>query len=160
MPTAVDETLMEVLENSQAESGIPGPLYVTFDDYDGVFELPEALSDMLRQAIEAMHEGLAVTVRPQVQQLTTSQAAKLLGVTRPTVVKLLESGAIPFSRIGTHRRIQLSDALRYRDARRDQQYDFITSTQIESDPPREQVLADLKRIRRELGAVRRLGANA
>ena len=59
----------------------------------------------------------------------------MLGVTRPTVVKLLESGAIPYMRVGTHRRVDLTDALRYRDSRREKQYQFIADTVSDDEQP-------------------------
>ena len=111
--------------------------------------------ELLLQVIGIMRDGLAVTVRAESQQLTTSQVGDLLGVTRPTVVKLLECGALPYSRVGTHRRVKLYDVLQYRDSRREQRYSFLADTQVDDEPPRAEVLADLKRIRAELGNVRR-----
>ena len=49
--------------------------------------------------------------------LTTHQAVRLLGVSRPHLIKLLEEGKIPYSKVGSHRRILLEDVLRYREKR-------------------------------------------
>jgi excisionase family DNA binding protein len=78
-------------------------------------ELPPEVFDVLRDVVEAMAQGQAVTIAPVHQRLTTQEAADLLGVSRPTVVKLLESGAIPFEQPGRHRRVRLADVLAYRE---------------------------------------------
>ena len=62
-----------------------------------------------------MLAGQAVTIASVEQRLTTQEAADLLGVSRPTVVKLLEAGEIPHERPGRHRRVKLADLLEYRD---------------------------------------------
>lgn len=77
--------------------------------------LPPALLDALRDVAGALARGQAVTVVPQHATLTTQQAAGLLGVSRPTFVKLLEDGLIPFTQPGRHRRVQLSEVLAYRE---------------------------------------------
>ncbi|OQO92024.1 hypothetical protein B1813_07020 [Saccharomonospora piscinae] len=76
--------------------------------------LPEELYRVLRQVVAALRNGMAVTVAPQTQTLTTQQAADLLGVSRPTLIRLLDHGEISFERAGTHRRIGLRDLLAYR----------------------------------------------
>ena len=60
--------------------------------------LPEPIVDVLIQVAEAMQAGLAVTIAPQHLALSTQEAADLLGISRMTVVRLLESGQIPFDR--------------------------------------------------------------
>ncbi len=80
--------------------------------------LPEQLAEVLRDVAQALAQGQAVTVAPQHTTLTTQQAAELLGVSRPTLVKLLESRALPFTRPGRHRRILLSDVLAYSERSR------------------------------------------
>jgi excisionase family DNA binding protein len=80
--------------------------------------LPPAVYEVLSQVIAAMRAGRAITVAPLAQRLTTQEAADLLGISRPTVVKLLDDGRIPFEQPGRHRRIRLDELLAYRDQRR------------------------------------------
>lgn len=77
-------------------------------------ELPEGVADLLHDVVAALSRGLAVSVTPLHAVLGTGEAADLLGVSRPTVVRLLESGHIPFAQPGRHRRIRLDDLLAYR----------------------------------------------
>lgn len=87
-------------------------------DADGnAVPLPPQVYDVLVQVVDALRAGRAITVAPLAQRLTTQEAADLLGVSRPTLVKLLESGAIPFEQPGRHRRVRLADLLAYRDTR-------------------------------------------
>jgi len=79
--------------------------------------LPPELFEVLRDVVAAMAKGQAVTIAPVHQRLTTQEAAGLLGISRPTLVKLLESGEIPFERPGRHRRVRLADVLAYRAER-------------------------------------------
>ncbi|GHH46236.1 helix-turn-helix domain-containing protein [Streptomyces candidus] len=80
--------------------------------------LPVEVYEILLAAVRALSEGKAVTVAPVNTTLTTQEAADLLGVSRPTFVKILDEGKLPFSRPGRHRRVLLSDVLAYRDLRR------------------------------------------
>lgn len=77
--------------------------------------LPDEVAMVLRDVVTTMAQGKAVTVAPHHTTLTTQQAADLLGVSRPTLVKLLENGEIPFTQPGRHRRVRLADVLDYRD---------------------------------------------
>lgn len=73
--------------------------------------LPPEVRQVLAEVVRAMRRGQAVTFAPMSQQRTTQQAADLIGVSRPTLIKLLESGRIPYETPGRHRRLRLSDVL-------------------------------------------------
>lgn len=96
-------------------------------------ELPAELYRVLRHVVEALQQGLAVTVAPLTQTLTTQQAAELLGVSRPTLIKLLNENKIPFERAGSHRRVLLRDLLTYREQRRAAQYAALEATAVDID---------------------------
>ncbi|MEZ0163171.1 helix-turn-helix domain-containing protein [Kineococcus sp. LSe6-4] len=75
--------------------------------------LPPELAHALRETVTALAHGEAVTLTPHEALLTTQEAADVLGVSRPTMVRLLESGALPYTKPGTHRRVRLEDVLTY-----------------------------------------------
>lgn len=82
--------------------------------------LPMELYEVLVQVVGAMKQGKAVTVAPLSQRLTTQEAADLLGISRPTLVKLLDDNQLPYEQpgAGRRRRLRLSDVLEFRDRRR------------------------------------------
>jgi excisionase family DNA binding protein len=77
-------------------------------------EVPVAVERALRAVVEALAAGDAVNVVPMHEHLTTTQAARLLEISRPTLIGLLERGEIPYRLTGTHRRVRLADLLAYR----------------------------------------------
>jgi excisionase family DNA binding protein len=86
-------------------------------DDDEPVDLPEALTTAVGEIAGLLARGRAVVIAPQSTILTTGEAAEILGVSRPTVVKLMEDGALPFSRPNSSRRIALADVLAYKEER-------------------------------------------
>lgn len=80
-------------------------------------EIPHELFEVLLELAQAMSEGRAITVAPHSLTMTTQQAAEFLGVSRPTLVKLLERGEIPFDQPNRHRRVRLPDLMAYQQRR-------------------------------------------
>lgn len=79
--------------------------------------LPAEVFEVLRGVVDAMSQGQAVVVAPVHQRLTTQEAADLLGMSRPTFVKLLDAGEIPYDRPRRHRRVRLDDLLAFSERR-------------------------------------------
>lgn len=76
--------------------------------------LPKPTVRLFAQILAQLAEGRGVSVIPSQTELTTQQAADLLGVSRPYLIRLLESGEIPHHKVGRHRRVALTDLLAYK----------------------------------------------
>lgn len=111
-------------------------------------EIPEHVYRILSDVVEAMHRKLAITLVPQSMMLTTQQAADLLGVSRPTLVKYLEAGRLPFQKVGTHRRVMLTDLLDFQDRRRHAQRQFLATTELGEDVSASEAVTRTARARR------------
>ena len=79
-------------------------------------ELPPVVVLLLRNILEAIASGRGVTIIPDDAELTTVQAADVLNVSRPYLIKLLGEKAIPHRKVGKHRRIRVEDVMAYKAA--------------------------------------------
>jgi excisionase family DNA binding protein len=92
--------------------------------------VPREAFDLFLEVLGQMANGSAVTIVPVQAELTTQQAADMLNVSRPYLIELLESGRIPFRKVGTHRRIRASDLVAFQqkdDAERKAAMDELTA---------------------------------
>ena len=96
--------------------------------------LPVSLYEFLVKLIDDLCEGQSVAIVQNDAQLTTVEAARMLGVSRQFLVKVLERGEIPHHMVGTHRRVYVRDLLAYkarRDSKRRQTVDDLTRAEAE-----------------------------
>jgi excisionase family DNA binding protein len=85
---------------------------------DGVeAEIPASAFAALQAVVRDLAQGLTITLIPHDKELTTKEAADILNLSRPFLVKLLDRGDIPYHRVGTHRRLNVEDVLAYRELR-------------------------------------------
>ena len=78
-------------------------------------QFPKTAVDGLIEMLEAVAEGDTATVVRTPREVSTQQAATVLNVSRPTVVKLIDDGLLPSRKVGSHRRVSLADLLAYRE---------------------------------------------
>ena len=124
---------------SQINEGVPTSLSLALEggEVQNVTLAP-ALAAALLEMLRLVSSGRGFRMIPVGYELTTQQAADLLNVSRPFLVKLLEAGNIPFTKTGRHRRVRADDLYAYKEKR---------------DAARSDVLGDLARMDAEDGLV-------
>lgn len=111
----LEEHRAQLADVASAEKGARGlSVRIRVGDEEEDVPLPPALAKAVAAALADVADGHAVQVSRVDEEVTTSEAAELLNVSRPYLVRLLEEGAIPHRRVGTHRRVRRADVLAYR----------------------------------------------
>lgn len=77
-------------------------------------KIPRSALKLLAEVLKAMGQGKPFSLVPVATEVTTQKAAEILGCSRPHLVKLLEKGTIPFTKVGKHRRLRFEDVLKYK----------------------------------------------
>jgi len=98
-------------------------------------EVPQALNELFLYIVGCMQRKQSIILVPEDETMTTQAAARFLGVSRPYLVRLLDQGRIPHHRVGSHRRVTLSDLRTYqqgRDAERKKALDDLSNKIVEA----------------------------
>ncbi|SKB15127.1 conserved hypothetical protein [Planktothrix sp. PCC 11201] len=136
LPTEEEATLAQASSLSLAryiknQDGCTRTIKLVQDDsQDEVVVIPAEAFRLLREILAQMAKGNAVTLIPIHAELTTQEAADILNVSRPYLVQMLESGEIPFRKVGTRRRVRYQDLMDYKnrvDAARRETLDELTT---------------------------------
>ncbi|MEG4317910.1 MULTISPECIES: excisionase family DNA-binding protein [unclassified Microcoleus] len=110
--------LLDKLRENEIENGDSETLKVKLVQIGSeAIALPESLYQLLRQAAHLMAAGRAVSLVPIEQDMTVEEAAILLNVSQPFLIKLLTEGAIKYVKVGSERRICLADLIAYKKQR-------------------------------------------
>jgi excisionase family DNA binding protein len=91
---------------------------VTDDNQHEMISIPPGAVRLFLDVLTQLGQGRAVTILPKKAELTTQEAADYLNVSRPYVVKLVESGKLPARNVGTRRRIAFQDLVQFDEADR------------------------------------------
>jgi len=92
--------------------------------------IPKKALTLLSNIIQNMAEGKTISIVPSNSEVSTQQAADMLNVSRPHLIKLLEANKIPFKKVGSHRRILLRDVVDFKEQlakQREEQLDFLSN---------------------------------
>ena len=102
---ALKETLKHVKDDNPE---------IEIEETEEKIRIPLNALKLLVKILKATSEGKPISIVPVATEVTTQVAADILGCSRPYLIKLLESGKIPFVKVGRHRRIMAEDVVSYK----------------------------------------------
>ena len=103
------DVLVATLENLHSENP-----EIEIEETQEKIRVPLKALKILAKVLEATSQGKPIAIVPIATEMTTQAAAELIGCSRPHLVKLLEEGAIPFTKVGKHRRVKFEDVMAYK----------------------------------------------
>jgi len=95
--------------------------------------VPVQLFNVLRQIAATLAQGDGVAITVVSRELSTTETARVLGMSRPTLVRLIDSGDIPSHKVGSHRRLLMQDVLSYRQQQIRRQRQAYEALMLETD---------------------------
>ncbi len=114
-PTHHDAVLAQHSYEALSQNLKSGTRFKIYQGKKTDIEIPEAAARLLVDILAQMAGGHAVAVTTVEKELTTQQAADLLNVSRPYLVKLLETNQIPHRKVGSKRRVLAQDVLAFKE---------------------------------------------
>lgn len=115
-----DATIAQAQDVSRLLHTPQGTLHVSREN-DSEVALPDELHRILAKVIDVMARGGSVTISALPEEVTTTTAAAILGVSRPTVMKMIGDGQLPSHKVGTHHRLASADVYAVLAARRERE---------------------------------------
>jgi excisionase family DNA binding protein len=98
---------------------------IEIEETGGKITIPKRALSLLGQILKAMSQGNPISIVPIATEVTTQSAAEMLSCSRPHLIKILEEGKIPFTKVGKHRRIMFEDVLKYKQQMKEAQKQHI-----------------------------------
>lgn len=116
------------LEQIKSENPI-----VEIEETEEKIKLPAKALRLLAQILKATADGKPISLVPIAMEMTTQAAAELLGCSRPHIVKLVDTGEIPHTMIGRHRRLMFEDVMKYKKEMKEKQKNLIIEMMKEDE---------------------------
>ncbi|GAB06362.1 helix-turn-helix domain-containing protein [Gordonia amarae] len=146
-PRDADELakVLRFIEEHEGHHGAPeSALFLTGANTRDRVELTGQLHEILKRITQALSSGQSISLLAGDEVISTQQAADLLGLSRPTVVRLIEEGELPAHVPGAvRRRLHVADVLAYRDELHQRRNNFIAESSAQFGDIEENEVADL-----------------
>ena len=112
--------LISALENLKSDS-----TEIEIEETGEKITIPKSALSLLGTILKAMSQGNPISIVPIATEVTTQSAADMLSCSRPHLVKLLEEGKIPYTKVGKHRRLMFEDVLKYKQQMKEAQKQYL-----------------------------------
>jgi excisionase family DNA binding protein len=103
------------------------------DEHGTEIALPVTTVELIRRALEFERNGKSFLLLETEGEVSLEQAAEMLRISHPTLLKKLESGEIPFQWSGSDRRISLAEVLAYRNKQQERTQAALRQMRDEAD---------------------------
>lgn len=120
----VDETEIaeaQHLSASLAEARLSKAVELEIGSSGHMVPIPSALAGLMRAVVDGVSRGATVTIHSLPKEVTTTTAAKMLDISRPTLMKLINDGKLPSHKVGSHTRLLATDVTEFRRQQREEQ---------------------------------------